>query len=1230
MRRLLLLLSLQLFYSAALLLLPFPVSAQAPDFQCIGQTVASYMDVVVSGVEAAGLNHIKLLSPAFNTGAGDGSFPIIWNSMRNSGINFDQLYNTGQIAGIAINVYNTSSNNITGYINQARATIGNTLPLYITETGMYNNTNPSDPTARAAAMDQLRTELQTVNFYSQVRAALLFDSLIRDTTQPPDPMTPGNTSLTNPDPAYRYNWMTDAEITSVCGGSCSSKMGLNSASFYTAPGEFYTRAQGGWTLEIANNDTNPLLPSVYPGLLAAHNAGKTPIIRIGVGNVSGGFDTPSDYVDFLTRVDNLVNFDVYAIAGPNEPNAEYWASTQCSGTVPTPRPAQNPRDDFPDPLMYPCDDTTNPEFHPLRPYPASPCDPLIPRKNPEASFTGGDDRWLTFTCGKSLNAKGDISGFPSSYSCAEYNNRPLWPGHAAADPNEIYRCSNVLCTDPTATFPAPLCAVRRIPFNVSVSLSTAEFPIIGNTQDSLDDATKVNHYLDWYLNGTIQQTEQIDLDPYSLDDMRRLVNYSGPLKKLLAKDTLDRVHTTLTLDPPVFRQIHNSIVDDPSRLRDAWPAIFKNIPLAGLEDIVGELTVSIIPLQQAGNTDPASNITTPRLQPGEGIVYPETDPANPSAITLTITNPSDSRLYFPHLRNSSALSDLLAATVRPAPSRVNPSDRNLLTTQIDQYQGRPPDVANGDGTPIQPEYGEGAYSPSTLTRNTEVIEGQPAPPPLFNTHDQICDLGDVRVNPGDDLYGSTVNATLTYSQGFSYTPAIQPPIPPSCGGGDLADCTNLSDPTGQTGDFDRCCDLLVTRCEDIDFGAGYDWRCTGPITGSSDLSFPTEARVATFVKTPAIEHIYQTLVAGQQSVLRRFAPWYPSPAPGQQDLTIRQGPLTLPAAADAVYTGSAGTATATHPNSPGNVSITAGNETSGGRVYFGRVGSLFEYFLGSGSDNFNLQKMLRPQGFGSGPLSNAPAAPSTCGAITSLPALPPADPLCNSNTGSVCRKDFSSPLLQQIFESAASFYNVPVSVLVGIFYSEGSLNQPWTDARVLAASGPNCIDTTTCANVSWSGAAGPWAFLNSTWNQLGTSVLTAGVNDGRTPNRCNIIDATFAAAHALSIGRSGANYRDPAGTPIYTCAGVTYNRGIGASTSCNWTASDVVTASRQYLGYCEGEPPFNSTMSCARLGTPTPPFCDAYFGVPYCSVTNACCTSASNCYQRRVLNIANCTSSVSP
>jgi hypothetical protein len=70
----------------------------------------------------------------------------------------------------------------------------------------------------------------------------------------------------------------------------------------------------------------------------------------------------------------------------------------------------------------------------------------------------------------------------------------------------------------------------------AADVTGATFPIAGNTEltknsqsteDQIDDATRVNEYLNWYLNGTTDRAEN------GVTDTNKIVDYAGPVRKLL-------------------------------------------------------------------------------------------------------------------------------------------------------------------------------------------------------------------------------------------------------------------------------------------------------------------------------------------------------------------------------------------------------------------------------------------------------------------------------------------------------------------------------------------------------------------------------------------------------------------------------------------------------------------------------------------------------------------------
>lgn len=195
----------------------------------------------------------------------------------------------------------------------------------------------------------------------------------------------------------------------------------------------------------------------------------------------------------------------------------------------------------PTPTTIPCQNTTgsSPEFHPLRPYPGSPCDPLIPRASPFANqpkmISTGSDAWsvqqnkdyglrnsVVFACGQSLTPNS-----PQQFDLAT----------GVLPPNCTQSGSTVTC-------------LRDLRFDLTLDMRDSQIPILGNTQiRTLTDTQKMTEYLSWYLNGTVQQAEQFLYSPQDEGFIKRLVNFSGPLQKLLAFDLKNWDRSELVTGP---------------------------------------------------------------------------------------------------------------------------------------------------------------------------------------------------------------------------------------------------------------------------------------------------------------------------------------------------------------------------------------------------------------------------------------------------------------------------------------------------------------------------------------------------------------------------------------------------------------------------------------------------------------------------------------------------------
>ena len=261
---------------------------------------------------------------------------------------------------------------------------------------------------------------------------------------------------------------------------------------------------------------------------------------------------------------------------------------------------------------YPCSgNPADPEYHPLRPYPGSPCDPLIPKSLPEAPPTV-QKKFNTFACGTSLTPS-TIERFDAYGQNGYYENLPTTYGYAHTI------CDPVPEDSPTGT--TANCWRSEV-FDVTLDLSKANLGILGNTQDtSLADAQKVNEYLSWYLTGTPQIGDQIPLSAQNPSDIDRLVNFSGPLRKLLPADLQNIGRKTVA--GSAKKDVHNYIAGsnlwglDQVRIDrfSGWlgglneallQKIFQNVPFSSMEDTAGEVTVSVF-------RDPAADQQTQNI-----------------------------------------------------------------------------------------------------------------------------------------------------------------------------------------------------------------------------------------------------------------------------------------------------------------------------------------------------------------------------------------------------------------------------------------------------------------------------------------------------------------------------------------------------------------------------------------------------------------------------------------
>lgn len=851
------------------------------------------------------------------------------------------------------------------------------------------------------------------------------------------------------------------------------------------------------------------------------------------------------------------------------------------------------------PALVPCTKTRGVEFHPLRPYPANACDPLIPRKTPEAIKNLPNRLYLTFQCGKSANPKGtynvsDVVKLGYDIISTNYSSVPLIEEGGT-------RSKDYFCQAGSGE----ICFVKQIRANVALNFKETQFPILGNTQDFLTDTQRVNRYLSWYLEGAIQQSDHVDLNTNLPEDNNRIVTFAGPIKKLLSRESQLTIHDTMQ-HGKINSDYHNYIVIDISGSRMTDVGVnHVNLPLSSLEDITGEVTTSVVSSGQ-----PQS---------------PEIDGQIISIGPLTI-GAADSRLYFPHLKETNALAQILASTFKPDPTGIPPaptpimtepnpidvSDSNLLSQYIAMHQGPPAQVPRGaDDTVVQtvPKVN------NEVVRNTELREGAVAPKPLYAAPSIKCDITPVRTNAGDDLMGSVINTTLVYRQLFRYFPQLvistanaeanildvevkiqgscveengqcsgvgdccwgECPKPESyCAGG--GECDGLS-PLGcsQTPgcswyglETEECCvcdgtcsDLSALYCE----VNGCTWG-TPPPPPTYCPSWPhkdlkSKAYISVYAKIPFVDRIYDTLIAGPQSILRRFLPGQeilnPSPSP-----VFQYGKFAAESAkaasGNAVYTGS----------SPdlSNFSVDAGSG-GGGMLYFPRVGSILDHFLGDGSKytDENIQCFFRPQTKGGCGTHNVvcddfeskltESGDGECG-------------VCNSPMGELARK---------ILAQAGKTYNVSAANIYAAMKHEGGdwdvyngfANdeevRKWSVSKICGGEDmPKCNNDEPATQAPF-GFIRAWFYKGdgdyASWNAV-TKFLPER-NSRELVSRCNFIDAAFAAAKLLSMSAARTDLTEY--IPSNTCGPYTFVDNVRPDT-CSWTDTKVAQSQVYYGGQC--------------------------------------------------------------
>lgn len=276
------------------------------DAQCIGEYVGEYVKGVMDNVGTT--QHIVYLSPAFNMT--EAQFPELLSVVAETA-GSDAWSRLGGIAGNSYNVFwgpveePDAHYRITDWVNYARG-----LPetggkgFMLTEIGWHELLNQGNGWTpdKNTALESLTTEIGKLKGDSGILGANLFN-------------------VFNNNSGWSGYAMSEDEISRACSGSCG-KIGGNSATGLWGLSDSVHAQNLGMqrTVGIVSKGDGGVITAV--NLL--HEKGIRPVIRIGVGEDSGGWDNPADYASFIRQLDAAVTDTVYVIVGPNEPDAEYW------------------------------------------------------------------------------------------------------------------------------------------------------------------------------------------------------------------------------------------------------------------------------------------------------------------------------------------------------------------------------------------------------------------------------------------------------------------------------------------------------------------------------------------------------------------------------------------------------------------------------------------------------------------------------------------------------------------------------------------------------------------------------------------------------------------------------------------------------------------------------------------------------------------------------------------
>lgn len=754
------------------------------------------------------------------------------------------------------------------------------------------------------------------------------------------------------------------------------------------------------------------------------------------------------------------------------------------------------KDAFPPPGLIPCDDEKGKEFSSDRPYQASPC---------------GDNTPISYFCGNKVVVN---LGTVSTRYCD-----PLL-GQKKECPVNIHKKQDIL-----------------------ISLKDVQLPILGNTQltvnsqnpdDQIDDSTKINNFVSWYLNGTNDKAEYPDVDPNTPDGIKKIIDTSGPIKKLMPSaiqdaQRLSSIVSASKEEPPFIPdgtnfysndpQNHNQIVvcangsnpdecykggGDKYRLKDwsegrlslfnsffnmlgaqKWNNKYPPLPWQFTENLYYKkaynewrgATCLIVPVF---NTLFCADI--PFISPTRkwADLYPYVPLAN------TVDKEGEQKIKQVNINAPKA-------KIENEENKIITSPTLYLSHSLENYS-----LTN---------FLKSSYVPTKVeVGNTKGYPGQTTGSAVED-NSTTCKVLDSRTNPGDDATFSKPKSWISVVVEYDVT---------------SIECT---DP----------------KYECTPFGCGYQATCRSPIV----------AELPSVSETPYADEIWKNTVSGSDAIFRKI---YPKVGPNAPVTCIADTPAASTANYNLADASSPDVSLASVVLPDGKTTITSPDgKKVVAQLYYPHYGGVLDYFLKG------IQTALRPQGFADPtPVSGQSCTDIKCGELPKLPKAAGSCKLSNisSRVGNIPQS------LMDIVEAAAETYKTPPNLILAEMYGEGLFNPgryEWNDQNV--KNWATCVKIPGCSEIGPDNFMG---FHSDDWPTVAKGIeddIKALDPTRSAPNQCNLLDAIYGAAWNLHSSADGSHTF--AGK---SCLKIPLNWGLESQVpnSCDWSPSQYESAIRIY------------------------------------------------------------------